>query len=340
MIAGVGAFVIAIGAAFGIQIFGTQSLGATILTVFGGGTGASSFDRYPIVGNGGTNALTASSSPTAVTFNATSTSRASNFPLASTTQVSAVSLCLTGDSCKTSWPGSAGWPFTPTTNYGIPVQSTTTPIFDTLGFQASSTSYFTNASTTFLSSLTATWFPYLATPAGTFLAVDTQGKLIATTTPSSSGTNLSLIYSSTTVSDIATSSFTSIPASSYYQVELDVPARTVSGCALQFNGDTAANYGFRFTGGDDGDGVNAITIDKSTTQGIWLTFFTNNVAARQKVFRATGMTVPTGTTGGAPREDTGTWNNTSNQISSIQIGCGAALPSGTRILIYGNSNGS
>lgn len=204
------------------------------------------------------------------------------------------------------------------------------------------TSTSTTATSTFAAGISFTRFNQTATSTGS-AGINLTGGCFAvsgTCISSSGGTNLSLIYSSTTVGDIATSSFTSIPASSYYQVELDIPARTTSGCALQYNGDTAANYGFRFSGGDDGDSVNAITIDKSTNQGLWLTFFTNNVAARQKVFRTVGLTVAAGSTGGALRDTTGTWNNTSNQISSIQIGCGAATPSGTKLNIYGNSNGS
>jgi len=41
--------------------------------------------------------------------------------------------------------GSGAWPFTPTTNFGVAVQSTSTPIWSTAGLQASSTSHFLNA---------------------------------------------------------------------------------------------------------------------------------------------------------------------------------------------------
>ena len=48
--------------------------------------------------------------------------------------------------------GAAGgaWPFTASTNYGVAVQSTSTPIWATAGLVASSTSYFVNASSTAL----------------------------------------------------------------------------------------------------------------------------------------------------------------------------------------------
>src|SRR6185437_15271482 len=66
------------------------------------------------------------------------------FSYGSTTQVSANSLCLNSDSCISSWPSAGGgaWPFTPSTNYGMNVSATSTPIFDTAGIFASSTSHF------------------------------------------------------------------------------------------------------------------------------------------------------------------------------------------------------
>ena len=54
--------------------------------------------------------------------------------------------------CAADQTGGAGsaWPFTPSTNYGVAVQSTSTPIWATTGLMASSTSYFVNASSTAL----------------------------------------------------------------------------------------------------------------------------------------------------------------------------------------------
>jgi hypothetical protein len=58
--------------------------------------------------------------------------------------------------CGTDATGAGGgaWPFTPSTNYGVAVQSTSTPAWFTTGVQASSTSYFVNASTTRLTAQT------------------------------------------------------------------------------------------------------------------------------------------------------------------------------------------
>ena len=44
--------------------------------------------------------------------------------------------------------GGSAWPFTPSANYGVAVQSTSTPLWATAGLMASSTSYFVNASST------------------------------------------------------------------------------------------------------------------------------------------------------------------------------------------------
>ncbi|MFA5774924.1 MAG: hypothetical protein WC864_06070, partial [Ilumatobacteraceae bacterium] len=49
------------------------------------------------------------------------------------------------------------------------------------------TQNFTNASTSLFTATSSVWFTSLATPAGTFLAVDNNGKLIATTTPAVGG---------------------------------------------------------------------------------------------------------------------------------------------------------
>ena len=54
--------------------------------------------------------------------------------------------------CAADQTGGGGgvWPFTPSTNYGVAVQSTSTPFWATEGLMASSTSYFVNASSTAL----------------------------------------------------------------------------------------------------------------------------------------------------------------------------------------------
>lgn len=62
ILGGVGAFIIALGAALGIQFFGEQSFGASVLTVPQGGTGASTFGQGFLYSSSGNAGLTASTS--------------------------------------------------------------------------------------------------------------------------------------------------------------------------------------------------------------------------------------------------------------------------------------
>lgn len=73
---------------------------------------------------------------------ATSTLIASQFPYASTTALTATTLCLTGDICRSTWPtgGGSAWPFTPTTVGGVAYQGTTTPIIDFAGLDVGTSS--------------------------------------------------------------------------------------------------------------------------------------------------------------------------------------------------------
>lgn len=75
--------------------------------------------------------------------------------------------------------GAGSWPFTPGTNFGTAVQSTSTPISDSAGLFASSTNQFVNENIWGLFSLKAT--------SSALLSTDSTGLVIATT---SIGTNL------------------------------------------------------------------------------------------------------------------------------------------------------
>lgn len=59
----------------------------------------------------------------------TSTTASNIFPYASTTALSATTICLTGDTCRTTWPTGSIFPFTTATNYGLTVNSTTSPMW-------------------------------------------------------------------------------------------------------------------------------------------------------------------------------------------------------------------
>src|ERR1051326_1399197 len=83
----------------------------------------------------------------------------------------------TGSACGSG--GGGAWPFTPSTNFGLSDQSTSTPIADAAGFFASSTSQFVNENIWGLLTLKAT--------SSALLATDASGNVVAT---SSIGFNL------------------------------------------------------------------------------------------------------------------------------------------------------
>ena len=88
------------------------------------------------------------------------------FSWATTSAFAATTICLTGDACRTTWPtsGASVWPFTTTdTNYGVAVQSTTTPLWfrgTPFSLFASTTAVFVNATTSQLT-VTDAWLTKL-----------------------------------------------------------------------------------------------------------------------------------------------------------------------------------
>jgi len=100
--------------------------------------------------------------------NATTTSLSTGSTTLTTLSGAGLSSCSGGSSaltytlatglfgCNTISSGSGTYPFTPATNFSIGVSETTTPIFDTLGFMGSSTSFFGPATTTFSNTVIAT----------------------------------------------------------------------------------------------------------------------------------------------------------------------------------------
>ena len=117
----------------------TPTITLAQVTAKGGGTGTTTWQTNSIPYFGG---FRFTENNAFLSFNGTTFAT----KYASTTQVSATSLCLTGDICRTTWPtAGAAWPFTPSTNFGVAVQSTSTPEWFTTGVQASSTSQFVDA---------------------------------------------------------------------------------------------------------------------------------------------------------------------------------------------------
>lgn len=102
-------------------------------------------------GGGGSGGAATSSFSATYPLKLTTSSSAINYSLldmATTTvscsgSVTCSSFTVIGSSPVTI-SGTGSWPFTPTTNFGVSVQSTSTPIWDTAGIQASSTSQFLN----------------------------------------------------------------------------------------------------------------------------------------------------------------------------------------------------
>lgn len=164
----------------------------TIYTVPQGGTGWGALQSSNIlIGNGTTKIATSSG----LTFSTASSRLTATY--ASSTAISATTICITGDlPCRTTWPtggSGAGDPFTHVSYLGQTTSATSTLIQLTgspFALAASSTSLFSNASTT-LASLGTTWFTGITGVAANCLHVDTNGKLTGTGSDCGSASGLS-----------------------------------------------------------------------------------------------------------------------------------------------------
>ena len=123
-------------------------------------------------------------------FTATSTTQASTFPYASTTALSATSICLTGDTCRTTWPtggSSFGQAWEIVSGYLTP--TTTQTVLLNNGFVSTASSTVSGLLTTTYSSTTA----LTVSGTGSALIVSSGNVGIGTTSPSRnfvlSGTN-------------------------------------------------------------------------------------------------------------------------------------------------------
>ena len=108
---------------------------------------------------------------------------------ASSTAISAPTICI-GTDCRTVWPasGSGVWPFTTTdTNYGVAVQSTTTPEWFKNGVFASTTSHFVYASTTAITAQSANILRLDNLASAGFVKTSAIGTLSVDTTTYESG---------------------------------------------------------------------------------------------------------------------------------------------------------
>lgn len=116
-------------------------LASTTIAVPYGGTGSTTLTG--ILKGAGTSAIATAVNGTDYTLLTTTTCTAGDFVSALTASG--------GVTCTTPSGSTYYWPFTPSTNFGVAVQSTTTPEWFQNGLMASTTSYFANASTSLLS---------------------------------------------------------------------------------------------------------------------------------------------------------------------------------------------
>lgn len=147
---------------------------AAPFSTFVGGTGVAGTLSGLIKGNG--------TSPMTAGVNGTDFTLITAISCAGGNHVSAVTAAgVFTCSADTGSGGSAAWPFTTGTfNFGVLVQSTTTPESFVNGVFASSTSQFVNASTTNLTVFSNEWHPGLT--ASKLLALDNNGLVIASST--------------------------------------------------------------------------------------------------------------------------------------------------------------
>lgn len=118
---------------------------------------------------------------------------------------------------------------------------------------------------------------------------------------------------------------------------------SVNSLVIRFNSDTNNNYGWRkeVDGAADatGSGVGSIQVQGATLTGpryIESLPFANisTLAKRLQLF---GHAV-SGTATNAPEKVicVGNWNDTTNQITSIQVACNATMPAGAEITVWGS----
>lgn len=154
-----------------------------------------------------------------------------------------------------------------------------------------------------------------------------------------------LLFSTTTTGILASTTIPNLPAAT--DLKLVIDTGTVTGVGLlsiQFNGDTAANYNWRtvdnFTPtivNGAGSVIRPMVAFNDNTVGFVVQANITNIASRLKTI--TGLEVEENTGAVIGGSFWGNWTNTSNQISSITIGCGGGTgcPVGMQIRIYGSN---
>jgi len=150
------------------------------------------------------------------------------------------------------------------------------------------------------------------------------------------------IASTTLTAAVATTTLTIPNASSDLTVLVEVPSSSGNtSYQLQFNTDTAANYGYTTTEGASSVALGGQkNIVLNTEQGAFGSFFAIHVTGRstsRKMVTWTGGRIGSGSNVGLAAYGLGVWNNTSSEITSVSIGggfAGATMAAGTRITVY------
>lgn len=182
------------------------------------------------------------------------------------------------------------------------------------------------------SAMTASSVPKFLDTSGTIVYEREDWGIVASTTLTSAvaSTTLTFLYS----------------GSSLLHFEVDMPASgSNTSLAFQFNGDTGANYAFKWANANStsfvsGSSKTAISMGAKAATGIGYRaeFFVNNVPTRTKEFMFTNM--ETAEAANAPDIFNGVavWNNTTSRITSVTVGASGNLPIGTRITVMGTRN--
>lgn len=158
-----------------------------------------------------------------------------------------------------------------------------------------------------------------------------------------------LLSSTTTVNAMtaATSTFAAVTNLRVF-IYLQGNSSAASAMYVNFNGDGGSgsggttNYGYQFSGytsvtASAAPGINLTT---GTTSPARIELGISNIAASRKFVQFTNLFTNSGSNAPQRLDGSGVWNNTANQITSLNIGetGGATITSGTRIDVYGSRN--
>lgn len=161
--------------------------------------------------------------------------------------------------------------------------------------------------------------------------------------PPSGGGGMSLLADVTAAGGANTLTSGTITAKTYLEVHIYISGFSAgTALALQFNGDTGANYSYEVSRDSATPSGNAaqttIRLDNSTsiTAARYAHAKITNLTAIAKNLQMSEFENPTSTL--ITHTGWGLWNNTAAQITSIQVQAGGnTINSGSRMLVFGTS---